>query len=83
MTKPPPPRGGFNSFRKPVRQVSALPQTTAKRPVEVWRPKFNDRVQTPSGVGIVVEVSGDMYLVDLENQVARIWERRSSIKPLC
>lgn len=79
MTKP--PRGGFNSFRKPVRQVGTLPQTAAKRPVEVWRPKLNDKVWTPSGVGIVVEVSGDMYLIDLEKQIARIWERLSSIKP--
>jgi hypothetical protein len=71
--------GGFNSFRKPVRQVGALPRTT-KSSIEVWRPKLKDRVQTPSGVGIVVEILGDMYLVDLENQLAKIWERLTSIK---
>lgn len=79
MTKT--PRGGFNSFRKPVRQVGSLPQAAAKLPVEVWRPKLNDKVWTPSGDGVVLEVSGDMYLIDLEKQVARIWERLSSIKP--
>ncbi len=78
MTKP--ARGGFSSFRKPVKQVGALPQSAAKQPVEVWRPKLKDRVQTPSGAGIVVEISSDMYLIDLENQVAKIWERLSSIR---
>ena len=73
------PRGGPNSFRKPVRQVGALPPTT-KSSIEVWRPKLNDRVQIPNGVGIVVEISGDMYLIDLENQLAKVWERLTSIK---
>ena len=75
-----PPRGGFNSFRKSVRQVGALPRTTKKSSIEVWRPKLNDRVQIPNGVGIVVEISGDMYLIDLENQLAKVWERLTSIK---
>jgi hypothetical protein len=64
-----------------VRQVGALPQNATKRSVEAWRPKLNEKVYTPSGVGIVVEVSGDMYLVDLDKQTAKIWERLSSIKP--
>lgn len=76
---PKPSRGGFNSFRKNVRQVSALPATT-KRSVKVWRPKLNDRVQIPNGVGTVVEISGDMFLIDLENQFANVWERLTSIK---
>lgn len=74
-----PSQGGPNSFRRPARQVGALP-TTTKRTVQVWRPKLNDRVQIPNGVGTVVKISGDMYLVDLENQVANIWERLTSIK---
>ena len=74
------PSGGFNSFRKSVRQVGALPRTTKKSSIEVWRPKLNDRVQIPNGVGIVVEISGDMYLIDLENQLAKVWERLTSIK---
>jgi len=41
---------------------------------------LNDRVQTPSGIGIVVEIVGDMYLIDLENQLAKVWERLTSIK---
>lgn len=56
-----------------------MPAST-KRSVDAWRPKLNDRVQTPSGVGKVIKISGDMYLVDLENQLANIWERLTSIK---
>ena len=73
------PFDGFNSFRKPMRKVSAFPkyhETT----VEVWKPKLNDRVQIPNGIGTVVEISEDMYLVDLENQLANVWERLTSIR---
>jgi hypothetical protein len=72
---------GFQSFRKPVKQVGAFPKSTGKSSaVGVWRPRLNDRVQIPNGTGTVVEISGDMYLIDLENQVAKVWERLTSIK---
>lgn len=74
------PLGGFSSFRKPVKKVSAFPQTRS-RVTQVWRPKISERVWTPSGMGTVVEISEDMYLIDLENQVANVWERLSSLKP--
>ena len=70
---------GFNSFRKPTRKVSAFPKYH-DAPVNVWRPKLHDRVQIPNGVGTVVEISNDMYLVDLENQHANVWERLTSIR---
>ncbi len=38
-----------------------------------------DRVRTPNGVGVVVEVKGKKYLVQLENRKARVWERRSAL----
>ncbi len=60
--------------------MSALPQSQSNKPGLVWRPKLHDKVLTPSGVGIVVEISDDMYLIDLEKQVAKIWERLSSLK---
>jgi hypothetical protein len=44
--------------------------------------KINDQVQTPHGSGKVVEISDDLYLVALEGQVARVWERISSLKVL-
>jgi hypothetical protein len=72
------PFGGFNSFRKPARKVSAFPQSR-ERSLGIWRPKLNERVQIPNGIGTVVEISGDMYLVDLDNQIAEVWERLTSI----
>ncbi len=73
------PGGGFNSFRKPVKKVNAFPQNS-EIPIQIWRPKLNDRVLIPNGIGTVVEISGDMYLIDLENQIANVWERLSSIR---
>ncbi len=69
----------FNSFRSSTRKISAFPKSH-DRPVNVWRPKLNERVQIPNGVGTVVEISEDMYLVDLENQLANVWERLTSIR---
>ena len=34
-----------------------------------------DRVRTSHGVGTVVEVDGDKYLVDLDGQEAKLWEK--------
>ncbi|MGA2226859.1 MAG: hypothetical protein ACLQBD_32100 [Syntrophobacteraceae bacterium] len=48
--------------------------------MNVWRPKLNERVQIPNGVGTVMEISEDMYLIDLENQLANVWERLTSIR---
>lgn len=44
--------------------------------------KINDQVQTPHGYGKVVEISDNLYLVALEGQIARVWERISSLKVL-
>ncbi len=70
---------GSKSFRNSTRKVSAFP-ASHNRLVNVWRPKLNERVQIPNGVGTVVEISEEMYLVDLENQVANVWERLISIR---
>jgi hypothetical protein len=67
------------SFRKPEKKVAEMPPTI-RSSSDAWRPKINERVQTPSGIGTVVEISENMYLIDLENQVAKIWERLTSIK---
>ncbi|MEN6439735.1 MAG: hypothetical protein ABFD97_14265 [Syntrophobacter sp.] len=75
------PFGGFGSFRGPTRKISAFPEAR-DRTRQVWRPSLNEKVLIPHGVGIVSEISGDMYLIDLENQVANVWERLTSIKPL-
>jgi ATP-dependent exoDNAse (exonuclease V) beta subunit len=44
------------------------------------RPKVGDRVKTPHGYGVVVEMQGAEVLVKLEDQVGSLWERHSSIK---
>lgn len=75
------PKGGFNSFRNPARKVGSFPPAIKER-IKVWRPGLNDRVLIPSGIGTIVEISGDLCLVDLENQVANVWERFTSIKPV-
>lgn len=75
------PWGTFGFSRKPVRQVTSLPRTN-KEYIEVWKPKLDERVQTPNGIGTVAKISGDMYLIDLEHQIARVWERLTSIKPV-
>lgn len=41
--------------------------------------RTGDRVKTPNGVGVVVEVKGGEYLVQLEKRRARVWERRSAL----
>ena len=76
------PAGEFYAFRKPARKINPMPRRTHDRIVELPKPQIDDRVQVPNGLGTVVEISGDMYLVDLENQTARLWERLSSIKLL-
>ena len=69
---------GVNSFRNSTRKVSAFPEYHEK-PVNVWRPKLNETVQIPNGLGTVVRISKDMYLIDLDNQFANVWERLTSI----
>ncbi len=69
----------FNSFRTSTRKISAFPNYHGTSG-EIWKPKLHDRVQIPNGIGVVVEIADDMYLVDLENQIANVWERLTSIR---
>ncbi len=73
------PVSGFNPFRKPTLKMNAAPRIRSEI-VELPKPKIGDRVQVPNGFGTVVETSGDMFLIDLENQAANLWERLRSIK---
>jgi hypothetical protein len=74
-------RGGLVSFRKQTKKVDAFPSIRAT-PVQGWAPKVGDRVETPNGVGTVLKISGELYLIDLDNQIANVWERLRSIKRL-
>lgn len=42
--------------------------------------KLHDRVETAHGVGTVVEIAGDRYLIALDGQLAKVWERLASLK---
>jgi len=44
--------------------------------------KINDQVETPHGSGKVIEIANDLYLIALEGQIARVWERINSLKVL-
>ncbi len=74
-------RGAFVSFRKQTKKVDAFPSSRAA-PVRGWTPKLGDRVETPNGVGSVLEISGETYLIDLDDQIAKVWERLRSMKRL-
>jgi len=41
--------------------------------------KLGDTVKAPNGYGQIVEIDNDQYLIAMENQIARIWERRASL----
>ncbi len=70
---------GVKSFRKAVKKVDSFPKPR-ERSTQVWRPKLHDRVQIPNGIGTVIEIEEDMFLIDLDNQLANVWERLSSIR---
>ncbi len=72
--------GRVKSFRKAVKKIDSLPKARGSS-TQVWRPRLNDRVLIPNGIGVVIEIKEDMFLIDLENQLANVWERLSSIKP--
>ncbi|MGC9195968.1 MAG: hypothetical protein ACP5IL_11005 [Syntrophobacteraceae bacterium] len=68
-----------NSFRKTSRKISIFPEYH-EDPVAGWKPELNESVLTPSGTGTVVEISKGLYLVDLEDQTAKVWERVTSLR---
>lgn len=41
--------------------------------------KVGDKVKAPNGYGHVVDIRGDEYLVALENQKGRVWEKPSAL----
>jgi len=41
--------------------------------------KVGDTVRTPNGYGQIVKIDGDQYLIAVEKQIARVWERQSAL----
>jgi F-box protein 18 (helicase) len=52
-----------------------LPKPPRKKPFKV-----GDRVRTSHGTGTVVETDGEKYLVALDGQAARLWEKEWGLK---
>lgn len=44
---------------------------------------MGDRVKTSYGIGTIVEINGEQYLVALDGQEARLWEKTWGLKRVC
>jgi hypothetical protein len=51
-------------------EADLLPKPPRKKPFKV-----GDRVKTSHGAGTVMEVDGEKYLVALDGQAARLWQK--------
>ena len=72
---------------KQSRYISVKRGSTKDRPLDPQRKtteyrvvKLSDRVETAHGPGTVIEIEGDRYLIALDGQIARVWERLNSLK---
>jgi hypothetical protein len=65
----------------PPAQNSGRDLTKRKAESRNTIPEFElgDTVKTLLGYGKIVKIDGDQCLVAMENQIARIWERRSTL----
>ena len=62
---------GFSDTRSgKLTPEAPQPQVPREKPF-----KIGDRVRTSHGTGTVVEVDGEKYLVDLDGQEAKLWEK--------
>ena len=41
--------------------------------------QIGDRVKTFLGQGVIVKIKGNEYLVDMDNQPAKIWQKQSEL----
>jgi hypothetical protein len=58
-----------------ARSTPLKPNTPEHKPPRRKRFKIGDRVKTSHGTGTVVEIDGEKYLVDLNGQTVRLWEK--------
>jgi hypothetical protein len=68
----------FTQYKK-IQSIIRPLDPPRKRPGDVLV-KLNDRVETAHGPGRVIEIAEDRYLIELDGQIARVWERLSSLK---
>ena len=65
--------------RRTTRDGDDFTPSKTRQPYVPPEIKVGDKVKAPNGYGVVVEVKGDEYLIALENQKGRVWERRSAL----
>lgn len=63
-------RGFLGRRSNPFINKTPKPKPACKNPYHI-----GDRVRTRHGEGTIVEIDGDQYLVDLDGQPARLWEK--------
>jgi len=73
-SRPKPSRTELRRFSVPQRAPSK-PKAPEPKPPPKKRFKVGDRVKTSHGTGTVVEIDGEKYLVDLDGQTVRLWEK--------
>ena len=83
---PPPQRPSSRSTRSssrrqsvPSRQSSGSTYRAQRLPSPKKAAKIGARVSVPNGEGTIVKIEGRRYLVDLDNQIAQVWEEKSNI----
>ena len=62
------------------RSSQLMNETPKPKPSHKKSYKVGDRVRTNHGEGTIVEIESDKYLVDLDGQPARLWEKGWGIK---
>lgn len=68
----------FTQYKK-IQSINRPLDPPRKRPGDILV-KLNDRVETAHGTGTVIQIAEDRYLIELDGQIARVWERLSSLK---
>ncbi|MDD5205400.1 MAG: AAA family ATPase [Desulfobacterales bacterium] len=68
-----------------IRKRASLPDLSGTEPVLSKSPrrrsfKVGDRVRTSHGTGTIVEINGGKYLVALDGQEGRLWEKEWGLK---
>ncbi|MHC1742040.1 MAG: hypothetical protein AB9873_03295 [Syntrophobacteraceae bacterium] len=68
----------YTSYKK-IQSINRPLDPPRKRPEDILI-RLSDRVTTAHGPGTVVQIAEDRYLIELDGQIARVWERASSLK---
>lgn len=81
-SKAPKTRSSRRAFRRSsgTRYAQLTAEATQPPPPPKKSFKVGDKVRTSQGTGIIVEIDGGKYLVDLDGQAANLWEKEYGLK---